>query len=78
MKFHLIRDSTQKEMILEKIYNNIDTAKRHLKLNRVDMYFINLYFQVSEKESIYFKLWKPSKHGTETLKKEKDKRENEI
>lgn len=78
MKFHLIRDSTKKELILEKIFKSIDTAKRYLKINRVDMLFVNFYFQVSENETIYFRIFKPSKFGIETLKNEKDKRENEI
>lgn len=73
MKFHLIRDSTKKEMIFETIFKNINTVKQFLKINRVDMYFINIYFQISEKETIYFKIFKPSKFGIETLKKEKEK-----
>jgi len=77
MKFHLIRDSTKKQMIFETIFKNINTAKQFLKINRVDMYFINIYFQISENETIYFRLLKPSKYGIETLKKEKEN-ENDI
>ena len=77
MKFHLIRDSTKKEMIFEKIFKNINTAKQFLKINRVDMFYVNIYFQISENETIYFRIFKPSKYGIETLKKEKEN-ENDI
>ena len=77
MKFHLIRDSTKKEMIFEKIFKNINTAKQFLKINRVDMFYVNIYFQISENETIYFRIFKPSKFGIETLKKEKEN-ENDI
>ena len=67
MKTNLIRDTSKINAILDLIIND----QKNIKTSRIDMFYINIYYQVSELETIYFKVFNPSTFGNEFLIKER-------
>jgi len=71
MKYKTVMDENKINDILDLILFD-NTAENYYRISRIDCFYINFYFQLSETLTIIFKVYNPSDFGINELKKQKE------